>query len=474
MNHSGRDVHHTVSSRRARARPAPRRSRRARPGPSAALGPGGDDDYGAVPGVFGLYASETVRWTSAAVVPALVGRVRALPGPEVRRSPRRVLLGRRPAVDDGLADDREDHGVAQAGRQRRGTAHDAARASTSTATAPSARRTPAGASSARRYEIGVGNIMWGNDFPHPEGTWPHTASSCSERVLRHPGRRDRSRCSASTRPSSTASTSTSCARSPSGSARRPRSSARPTPSVLAKWDDLQRRRPPVAHRQRGGAGRTLDMTLDGRAGPSSPAVGAASVAASRWPWPRRVRAWPSWSATPRPVPRTVDEITAIGDDAIGVAGSVRDRADCEAIVAAAVDRFGGVDASSTTRNRSDRSARRVHRRRHVRRVGVGRARRLPPHAAVSSPHDGPRGRRGREPRLRCGHRRTRRARPRTQWQKRAFARSPRRRCSSGAPTTSASTRSAPGPRRTTGTGSSDQQRAGAASPRNPLPAHRRS
>ncbi len=26
----------------------------------------------------------------------------------------------------------------------------------------------------RRYEIGVGNICWGNDFPHPEGTWPHT------------------------------------------------------------------------------------------------------------------------------------------------------------------------------------------------------------------------------------------------------------------------------------------------------------
>jgi predicted TIM-barrel fold metal-dependent hydrolase len=26
----------------------------------------------------------------------------------------------------------------------------------------------------RRYEIGVENIMWGNDFPHPEGTWPYT------------------------------------------------------------------------------------------------------------------------------------------------------------------------------------------------------------------------------------------------------------------------------------------------------------
>ena len=27
---------------------------------------------------------------------------------------------------------------------------------------------------ARRYEIGVENLCWGNDFPHPEGTWPHT------------------------------------------------------------------------------------------------------------------------------------------------------------------------------------------------------------------------------------------------------------------------------------------------------------
>ena len=27
---------------------------------------------------------------------------------------------------------------------------------------------------ARRHEIGVDNVIWGNDFPHPEGTWPHT------------------------------------------------------------------------------------------------------------------------------------------------------------------------------------------------------------------------------------------------------------------------------------------------------------
>jgi predicted TIM-barrel fold metal-dependent hydrolase len=26
----------------------------------------------------------------------------------------------------------------------------------------------------RRHEIGVGTILWGNDLPHPEGTYPHT------------------------------------------------------------------------------------------------------------------------------------------------------------------------------------------------------------------------------------------------------------------------------------------------------------
>jgi hypothetical protein len=34
---------------------------------------------------------------------------------------------------------------------------------------------------ARRYEIGVGNIMWGNDFPHPEGTWPYTREFLKDR-----------------------------------------------------------------------------------------------------------------------------------------------------------------------------------------------------------------------------------------------------------------------------------------------------
>jgi hypothetical protein len=26
----------------------------------------------------------------------------------------------------------------------------------------------------KRYEIGIGNLLWGNDFPHHEGTAPYT------------------------------------------------------------------------------------------------------------------------------------------------------------------------------------------------------------------------------------------------------------------------------------------------------------
>ena len=30
---------------------------------------------------------------------------------------------------------------------------------------------------ALRHEIGVDKLMWGSDYPHLEGTWPHTAES---------------------------------------------------------------------------------------------------------------------------------------------------------------------------------------------------------------------------------------------------------------------------------------------------------
>jgi len=31
-----------------------------------------------------------------------------------------------------------------------------------------------------RAEIGVANVMWGSDYPHPEGTWPHTREQMLE------------------------------------------------------------------------------------------------------------------------------------------------------------------------------------------------------------------------------------------------------------------------------------------------------
>jgi len=32
----------------------------------------------------------------------------------------------------------------------------------------------------RRYAIGTDTVMWGNDYPHPEGTWPHTVAKLRE------------------------------------------------------------------------------------------------------------------------------------------------------------------------------------------------------------------------------------------------------------------------------------------------------
>jgi predicted TIM-barrel fold metal-dependent hydrolase len=31
-----------------------------------------------------------------------------------------------------------------------------------------------------RYETGVANIMWGSDYPHPEGSWPVTREQMIE------------------------------------------------------------------------------------------------------------------------------------------------------------------------------------------------------------------------------------------------------------------------------------------------------
>jgi predicted TIM-barrel fold metal-dependent hydrolase len=41
--------------------------------------------------------------------------------------------------------------------------------------------TPGADEISRRHEIGVDNLLWGNDLPHPEGTYPHTRKWIAER-----------------------------------------------------------------------------------------------------------------------------------------------------------------------------------------------------------------------------------------------------------------------------------------------------
>ena len=100
------------------------------------------------------------------------------------------------------------------------------RASTSTATASIGASNTRRRELARRYEIGVGNIMWGNDFPHPEGTWPHTREWLRKVFCDLPVDETRAMLGGNAA-TSTASTSTRSRRSPTASARRPTSSARP-------------------------------------------------------------------------------------------------------------------------------------------------------------------------------------------------------------------------------------------------------
>ena len=159
----------------------------------------------------------------------LVGRVRALPRPAVRRSPSAARSGRPTCCGGWTSSTTRDHGTRKLGEQL----------AANLTMRPSEyfdRNCFIGASNtrrrelARRYEIGVGNIMWGNDFPHPEGTWPHTARvPARARSATSPSTRPPQMLGAQRRPSSTASTSTRCARSPTGSARPPRTSARPHP-----------------------------------------------------------------------------------------------------------------------------------------------------------------------------------------------------------------------------------------------------
>ena len=89
-------------------------------------GPAAHDDYGAVPGVLGLYATETVWWTSRPMWFMLwSGVFERFPRPQDGGHRVGFVLGARPALAHGFPDP-EGPGLAQAQRQRDGHAHDEA------------------------------------------------------------------------------------------------------------------------------------------------------------------------------------------------------------------------------------------------------------------------------------------------------------------------------------------------------------
>jgi predicted TIM-barrel fold metal-dependent hydrolase len=136
-------------------------------------GPGALEDYGAVPGTLGLYASETVWWTARPLWFMLwSGVFERFPGLKMAVTE----AGSFWAPDllwrwDSLL--LRDQGSRKLGESVAGML-------TMKPSEYFDRNCALGSSNtrrrelAKRYEIGVGNIMWGNDFPHPEGTWPYT------------------------------------------------------------------------------------------------------------------------------------------------------------------------------------------------------------------------------------------------------------------------------------------------------------
>ncbi|NQZ95915.1 MAG: amidohydrolase [Myxococcales bacterium] len=143
-------------------------------------GPGAHKDYGGVPGWMSVYGYETTWFTARPLwFMLLTGVFERFP--ELRMSV--VEAGSFWAADllwrtDMIAI--KDHGARKMGSAA--TAH--------LSMLPSEyfdRNCAIGSSNtrrrelARRYEIGVDNIMWGNDFPHPEGTWPYTRKFLRDR-----------------------------------------------------------------------------------------------------------------------------------------------------------------------------------------------------------------------------------------------------------------------------------------------------
>ena len=245
---------------------------------------------------------------------------------------------------------------------------------------------------ARRYEIGVGNIMWGNDFPHPEGTWPYTKRILGEAFHDIPV--DETEQILGLNAAEFYGFDVD-ALQPIADEIGPTAEdlGQTDPAGVRQVGRPACRRSPLDHRARGGAGRAVTCTLAGQCSGrsrSSPAPGRASGAGSRSRSPSRRR---------RRDPRAQRRHRARAPSARSRnSTATRLRSQWSVTCASAPTARRSVAAAvETLRWRrhpgeqraagADRTARRLHRRRHVHRVGIGRARRVPSHAAVPPAHD---------------------------------------------------------------------------------------
>ncbi len=104
-----------------------------------------------------------------------VGRVRAPPRPAGRPGRVRHRLRAVAAGDDGLRLPGPPH-VGAAGDPR--AAVDVLPPSTAS---PRSRRTTSASRRPSRHDL-VGNLMWANDYPHHEGSWPYSAASIERQM----------------------------------------------------------------------------------------------------------------------------------------------------------------------------------------------------------------------------------------------------------------------------------------------------
>lgn len=138
---------------------------------------GWSPDYGDVPGATAMFISEVDMWAQRPFTALLWGGV-------FERHPKLKV-----AVTEGTAswvpemltllDQRysEHHGNAKLGDYR---SHMSMKPSDYFARNVRIGTSLHRAEIERRYEIGIGTMMWGSDYPHPEGSWPETRTRLDE------------------------------------------------------------------------------------------------------------------------------------------------------------------------------------------------------------------------------------------------------------------------------------------------------